>query len=85
MCIKTRNSVSKRGILYSKRGNFALNTGLELGPGGVEEISWALRDAVRATALKEIHWEFNDMGDGGAITVVKALAGEFYITMMILQ
>jgi thiol-disulfide isomerase/thioredoxin len=47
----------------------------ELGPRGAEIIAPNLGKMVRATGLKEIHFEFNNFGDEGAVTIAKALQG----------
>lgn len=47
----------------------------ELGPEGAEAIGPALGAAARATGLKELHFEFNNFGDDGAVNIVKALKG----------
>ena len=49
--------------------------GLEFGPSGMRTLAEPLRDAARATGLREVHFEFNDLGDDGAVTAVKALQG----------
>ena len=46
---------------------------LELGQRGAAEIARPLGKAARATGLKELHFEFNQFGDEGALTIVKAL------------
>lgn len=49
--------------------------GQELGTRGADIIAPNLAKMVRATGLKELHFEFNQFGDEGTVAIVKALAG----------